>query len=110
MNNTLIALCLILFMSGCVKTETIIRVQEVAVLPPAYLCEAEPKPMVPEGLPADERTDYLLEAYASRGDAMDRAAERAALFDKWTKAIKELYPGSVEKPLEDLEAEADDPK
>lgn len=110
MNNTLIALCLILFMSGCVKTETVVRTKEVAAIPPVYLCQAEPKPVVPEGIPANERTDYLLEAYASRGDALDRVAQRAALFNKWVEEIKKLYPDSVEKPLEDLEAEADDPK
>lgn len=110
MKNILGALCLTLFMTGCVKTETVIRTKEVAVIPPAYLCVAEAKPTVPDGVPADERTDYLLEAYASRGDALDRAAARAEKFAQWVEGIKKLYPDSIENPLNDIEPGADDPE
>lgn len=110
MKTTLSALCLILFMSGCVKTEYIIRTQEVAVLPPNYLYVQETKPAVPGELPSDERTDYLLEAYASRGDAIDRANKRAALIRQWVEGVKRLYPESIEQPLEDLEAETNNPE
>lgn len=110
MKITLSALCLTLFMTGCVKTETVIRTQEVAAIPPAYLCIAEAKPVVPENAPPEERTDALLEAYAARGDVIDRNAKQAAVFQRWVELIKAIYPDSIEKPLEDLEAEAGDPE
>lgn len=113
MKITLSALCLTLFMSGCGKTETIIRTQEVAVLPPNYLYVQEVKPTVPAGLPPDKRTDHLLDAYASRGYAIERSNKRAELIRQWVEGVKRLYPESEEKPLDelnDLEAEPDDPE
>lgn len=86
-------------MTGCVKTETVIVEKTVAAIPPDYLWDAEPVPEVPTGVPPEERTNYLLEAYASRGDTIKRDQKQEALMRRWVDEIKRLYPGSAEKPL-----------
>ena len=99
-----------IFMTGCVKTETVIVTKNVAALPPEYLYSAEYIPSVPEGVPENERTAYLLEAYASRGDALKRDQEQAELFKRWVQEVRKIYPESVEHPLPDLKAETDNPE
>lgn len=110
MKSTWTALCLTAFISGCVKTETIVEIKEVGTLPPAYLYEREPIPSVPAGLTVEERTNYLLDAYAARKDALERCTVRAQGVESWVQMVKELYPASVVKPLDKVEPEPDDPK
>ena len=81
-------------MTGCETTEYVKQTEEVATVPPQALYEAEPIPSVPEGVPPDERTEYLLDAYAARGDALKRARERSEGMASWVDMIKKLYPNT----------------
>ena len=87
-------------MTGCAKTEYVKQEVEVATVPPASLYESAPIPSVPEGVPPEERTDYLLEAYASRGDELKRSNERSRGLANWVELIQKLYPETkvVEQP------------
>lgn len=104
------ALCLTVFTTGCVKTETVIVERRVATLPPKYLYDAEPVPQVPDGIPASERTAYLLEAFASRGDVIKRDRVQADLMDKWVESVRKIFPDAVVQPLDSIEGDTDEPK
>lgn len=110
MRNTLLVLCLMSFIAGCGTTETITVTRKVGTLPPGYLYQKEPVPSVPEGVPPDQRTDYLLEGYASRGDAIRRANARAARMALWVEYIRKLYPETTVQPLPKGEGSADNPE
>lgn len=97
-------------MIGCVKTETVVVTKQVATLPPAYLYDAEPIPAVPDNVPPKERTGYLLEGYASRGDALKRDQKQEKLMQQWVEKIRQLYPESVVDPLDSVENDADTPE
>ena len=97
-------------MTGCVKTKTVIVTKVVATIPPEYLYSAEPLPDVPAGVPPEERTAYLLEAYASRGDVIRRDQNQQELMRKWAERILQLYPQSVGEPLPEVEAEPSAPQ
>lgn len=90
-------LCLTVFMTGCVRTEYVTVIKEVATAPPKYLYVDEVKPAVPEGVPPSERLEYLLEAYASRGDALDRCSVRSGGMEDWVREIRALYPDTAVK-------------
>lgn len=98
------------FISGCVKTETVIVEKKVAAIPPTYLWDSEPLPEIPAGLEPDERTGYLVEGYASRGDVIRRDKEQEALMRKWEAQIKKLYPETLVHPLDEVEPESDAPQ
>ena len=79
-------------------------------IPPTYLYDSEALPEVPEGLSAEERTAYLLEAYASRGDVIKRDQTQEQKMELWVQEIRKLYPKAIEHPLPDSEAGADGPQ
>lgn len=66
-------------------------------MPPANLYIEEVKPGVPEGIPAHERMEYFLDAYAARGDAIDRANARFRQIDTWVQKMAELYGVDTEQ-------------
>lgn len=86
-------------MTGCVRTETVIVTETVPAIPPTYLYDAERVPEVPDGLPPEERTAHLLEAFAARGDAIKRDQTQAQKMEKWVQEIRKLYPKALEHPL-----------
>ena len=108
--TTWLALCLTAFTTGCVKTETVVVTKTIAAIPPRYLYDSEPVPEVPDGVPPEERTEYLLEAFASRKDVIRRDQKQEVLMDEWVEAMRKLYPGSVEQPLPDSNAATNAPQ
>lgn len=106
----MLALCLTTFISGCVKTETVIVTKTVGTLPPPYLYAPEKVPEVPPGLAPGERTAYLIEGYASRGDALKRANGRFETLEDWVERIRELYPETVVEPVPEGEQTTNAPE
>lgn len=104
------ALCLTIFISGCVKTETVIVTKTVGTLPPPYLYTPETLPELPAGLAPSERAAFFVEAYASRGDAITRANSRVQRLQEWVRHIESLYPGSTVEPLPEAGKTASDPE
>lgn len=90
-------------MTGCAKTEYITKTVEVATVPPSSLYETSHIPEVPEGVLAEERTDYLLDAYAARKDAILRSNERASGMAEWVERIKALYPKTKVVPPDSVD-------
>lgn len=64
---------------------------------------------MPDNIPADERTAYLLEAYAARGDAIKRDQEQADLMRTWVDEVRKLYGEELNQPLTDVEPDPDAP-
>lgn len=98
-----------IFTTGCVKTETIVEEKKIGTLPPPYLYEAETLPSVPADVPVEERAAYLLEAYASRKDVIERDHRKFERMAEWVQRIRELYPDSVVEPLQDPEPSTENP-
>lgn len=97
-------------MTGCGTTETIVKTEIVPAIPPSYLWDSERLPQVPEGVPPEERTDYLLESYASRGDVIKRDQKQEERMRAWEEAIKRLYPNALAHPFPEAEEAANDPE
>ena len=64
----------------------------MAVIPPEYLYDSEPLPVVPAGLLPEERTEYLLESHASRGDVIKRDQGQERLMKEWVDKVRQIYP------------------
>lgn len=97
-------------MTGCVKTETVVVTKTVATIPPEYLYDSERLPTVPADVPASERTVYVLEAFASRGDVIKRDQKQGGLMQKWVDEIRALYPETIVHPLGSVEDQSDFPE
>lgn len=108
--RTLIALSLILFTTGCATTEPVVQYRTTVALPPDYLCVAEPLPKIPAGLVGADRNKALLKVFAARGDVIKRSLIREDQFTNWKRRMREIYPDSVEQPLEDTEESPSAPK
>lgn len=89
-------------MSGCVLTETVVKTETRAVVPPAYLYKVEPKPVPPADVGPETRVDATLEAYGERGIAIDRANARAEKLEEWAGTALRVYENAAEQSLEDL--------
>lgn len=82
----------------------------MATIPPAYLWDSEATPEIPPGLSPEERTAYLVEGFASRGDVIRRDQKQEALMHQWEKRIRELYPEVLVHPLDEVEPKPDAPQ